>query len=162
MRTILTFCLPALFFAACGGNGQKPGLSPGSAAYLAMRDSARFTTIQWLDSVKDYGRIPEGQKLDVAFRFRNTGPTPLVISRVQPSCGCTVAEQPREPIAPGAEGQIKASFNSDGRVGVNHKTLLVSANTKGTQNHALQFVVEVLKNVPEMPSEKNRASPAKG
>jgi len=146
MYRLIGSCFLLAFLAGCGGRDQSdPALSPGSAQFMAMRDSARFTTIQWLDSSKDYGKIPEGQQLDVSFRFRNTGSTPLVIGRVQPSCGCTVAQQLSEPVAPGAEGQIKASFNSDGRVGVNHKTLLVTTNTKGTQNFSLQFVVEVEK-----------------
>jgi hypothetical protein len=146
MRTIISSCILLALFAGCSGGDQtNPGLSSGSARSQAMTDTARFTSIQWLDSAKDYGKIPEGQKLDVAFRFRNTGTTPLVIGRVQPSCGCTIAEQPREPIAPGAEGQIRASFNSEGRLGVNHKTLLVTANTKGSQSYSLQFVVEVQK-----------------
>jgi hypothetical protein len=115
-----------------------------SAAALA--DTARYTNIQWLDSAsRNYGTIPEGQKLDVAFRFRNSGSTPLVIGQVRPSCGCTIAEQPKEPIAPGGEGQIRAVFNSQGHSGVNHKTLFVTANTKGTQNYSLQFVVQVEK-----------------
>jgi hypothetical protein len=142
----MTGCLLLALFAGCSGGDQNSQvLGSGSAKSLAMADSARFTTIQWLDSAKDYGKIPEGQKLDVAFRFRNTGTTPLVIGRVQPSCGCTIAEQPRKPISPGAEGQIRASFNSEGRVGINHKTLLVTANTKGSQSYSLQFVVEVQK-----------------
>jgi hypothetical protein len=147
-RIITGSLLQALLLAllsGCGGSDQPVGISPGSAQFLAMRDTARFTTIRWLDSSRDYGKIPEGQKLDVAFRFRNTGSTPLVIGRVQPSCGCTIADPPREPIAPGAEGIIKASFNSDGRVGINHKSLLVTTNTRGSQSFALQFVVEVTK-----------------
>ncbi len=111
-----------------------------------MADSARFTSIQWLDSSsRDFGRIPEGDKLDVSFRFRNTGTTPLVIGRVQPTCGCTIAEQPEAPIAPGAEGKIRATFNSQGHVGVNHKSLIVTANTKGVQSYTLHFVVQVEK-----------------
>ncbi|HVU96710.1 MAG TPA: DUF1573 domain-containing protein [Puia sp.] len=146
MYRIITGSLLFALLTGCGGrDANNPGISAGSAQFLAMRDTARFTTIQWLDSSRDYGKIPEGQKLDVSFRFRNTGPTPLVIGQVHPSCGCTVAQAPREPIAPGGEGQIKASFNSDGRVGINHKSLLVTTNTKGTQNYSLQFVVEVLK-----------------
>ena len=125
--------------------GCNSGAGNEKAVHAAMADSARYTTIEWLDSSKDYGKIPEGQKLDVAFRFRNTGTTPLVIGQVRVSCGCTIAEQPKEPIAPGGEGQIKASFNSDGRTGINHKTLFVTANTKDRQDFSLQFVVQVEK-----------------
>ena len=146
MYRLVSCCLLLGWLAGCGGRDAKdPGISPGSAQFLALRDSARFTTVEWIDSTKDYGKITEGQQLAVAFRFRNTGKTPLVIGQVQPSCGCTVAERPTAPIAPGEEGQIKASFNSDNRVGVNHKSLIVTTNTKGTQRYVLQFVVEVQK-----------------
>jgi hypothetical protein len=112
----------------------------------ALKDSANFTTIQWLDSTnKNFGIIAEGQKLEVAFHFKNSGSKPLVIARVQPSCGCTVAEQPTEPVAPGKEGNIKAVFDSENHTGVNHKTLYVYANTKGTQATELQFAVVVEK-----------------
>src|SRR5262249_43903759 len=144
-RIITGSLLLALLTGCGGGNAHTPRISPGSAPFLALRGTARVTTIPRLGSFPGFGEIPQGRKVDVAFRFRNTGSTPLVIGRVQPSCGCTVADPPREPIAPGAEGQIKASFNSDGRVGINHKSLLVTANTKGSQNFSLQFVVEVLK-----------------
>jgi hypothetical protein len=143
MRSILTGCLSAVLLAtltvACH-HGDK------TAVAAAMADSARYTTIQWLDSSsRDFGKITEGNKLDVAFRFRNTGTTPLVIGRVQPSCGCTIAEQPEAPIAPGAEGQIRATFNSQGHVGVNHKSLFVTANTRGVQSYSLHFAVLVEK-----------------
>jgi Protein of unknown function (DUF1573) len=143
MRSILTGCLFAALLAtltvSCH-HGDK------TAVAAAMADSTRYTTIQWLDSSsRDFGKITEGNKLDVAFRFRNTGTTPLVIGHVQPSCGCTIAEQPEAPIAPGAEGQIRATFNSQGHVGVNHKSLLVTANTRGVQSYSLHFVVVVEK-----------------
>jgi len=110
------------------------------------KDSSLFTKITWLDSTeRDFGTIPEGQKLEVSYRFKNSGTKPLIIARVQPSCGCTVADQPEEPILPGKEGVIKASFNSEGRVGVNHKILYVVANTLGTQSNEVQFKVLVQK-----------------
>jgi hypothetical protein len=140
LRDLLIGCLIVAFIAGCNTNSIK-----ATELQSALADSARYTTVEWLDSTKDFGKIPEGQKLPVIFRFKNTGTTPLVITRVQPSCGCTVAEQPEAPIAPGGEGQIRAIFNSQGHAGVNHKTLFVTANTKGSQNHALQFVVEVEK-----------------
>ena len=135
----------AIFVVSLIAAGCNSGAKKDKVAVAAMADTARYTTIEWLDSARDFGKIPEGQKLDVAFRFRNTGTTPLVIGQVRPSCGCTIAEQPREPIAPGNEGQIKAVFNSEGRSGINHKTLFVTANTRGRQDYSLQFVVEVEK-----------------
>lgn len=113
------------------------------AAAKAMSDSAAFTSIQWIDSIKNMGTIQEGQQLEVVFRFKNTGATPLVIQSANPSCGCTVPEKPEAPVMPGAEASIKAVFSSDGRSGTNHKTITVVANTKGTQNHVLEFNVEV-------------------
>ncbi len=143
MRLLIIVCLAALGFAACEDSSGK---SAGKAGTSEKIDSSQFTSIEWLDSAdKNFGKIAEGKKLEVSFRFRNSGDKPLVIQRVQPSCGCTVAEQPHEPVMPGKEGEIKASFNSEGRVGQNHKTLYVFANTKGTQSHELHFEVEVEK-----------------
>ena len=66
----------------------------------------------------------------------------MVFSNVEASCGCTIAEKPELPIAPGKQGTIKATFNSSGRVGSNHKTLTAYLNTKeGT--HPLTFDVNV-------------------
>jgi len=105
--------------------------------------AAPVTTIQWVDSVKHIGKVSEGEKVQIEYKFVNTGSNPLVISNVVASCGCTVAEKPEAPIAPGKEGYIKASFDSKGRVGSNHKTLTVIANTTQA-NYALVFDVEVI------------------
>jgi hypothetical protein len=141
MRYLLSCYLAVAMVTGCKNNDQRSSATVGNT----VTDSTQFTTILWLDSTRNFGKIPEGQKLEVSFRFKNTGVKPLVIESVQPSCGCTVVEQSREPVAPGGEGRIKASFNSQGHVGVNHKSLSVYANTKGGQNHTLQFEVEVEK-----------------
>ncbi|HEX3080333.1 MAG TPA: DUF1573 domain-containing protein, partial [Puia sp.] len=118
----------------------------GVSSMQLPKDSSLFTKITWLDSTtRDFGSIPEGQKLEVTYRFLNSGNKPLIIARVQPSCGCTVAEQPDEPIMPGKEGVIKASFNSEGRIGINHKKIYVYANTLGSQSNEIEFNVLVQK-----------------
>lgn len=115
--------------------------APAQATNLP--DSSQFTSIEWLDQDKDYGKVTEGQQVEVAFRFKNSGTKPLVIYSVSPACGCTAAEPPKEPILPGAEGVIKGSFDSKGRVGTNNKSIHVRANTSGSMDHNLQFKVEV-------------------
>ena len=148
MRFIIIFAVLALAVAGCNGPVKKEvkDNTPSSAMMPEeKKDTASFTTMQWIDSVKDYGKIVEGQKLEVAFRFKNTGNKPLVIEGVHPSCGCTVADPPKEPIAPGAEGEIKGSFDSNGKNGQQHKNISVTANTKGMQTHELTFTVDVQK-----------------
>jgi Protein of unknown function (DUF1573) len=148
MRFITLLAAAALIAASCNGPVKKEVAdnAPGSALLPeAKKDTASFTTVQWIDSVKDYGKITEGQKLEVVFRFKNTGNKPLVIESVHPSCGCTVADPPKEPIAPGAEGEIKGYFDSNGKSGQQHKTINVMTNTKGLQSYDLEFTVDVQK-----------------
>jgi hypothetical protein len=111
----------------------------------AARDTANFTTIEWLDStVKDLGKIKEGQVVEVSYRFKNTGDKPLIVAGVSASCGCTVPEKPGKPIAPGQEDVIKAKFDSKGRPkGEARKEVFVTANTKPQSSMQLSFKVEI-------------------
>ena len=141
MKTYLFSILAATIVWSCNSGNAAETPKPGDV-----------TTIEWIDSVKNVGTVDEGQVVDIAFRFRNTGDKPLVIEDVKASCGCTVAERPEAPIAPGKEGEIKASFNSQGRPGMNNKTLTVYANT-GSDEHKLNFSVEVKPKSTEAPKQ---------
>ena len=147
MRWLILVLLAGFGGISCGEQDAKAKNSPVSTHSMQLpQDSSLYTSITWLDSTnRNYGTIPEGKKLEVAYRFLNSGNKPLIIARVQPSCGCTVAEQPEEPIQPGKEGVIKASFNSEGRTGINNKTLFVVANTREVQTNELRFSVLVQK-----------------
>jgi len=86
------------------------------------------TTVQVIDTVFDFGKVTEGEMVEFSYRFKNTGSNPLVISNATASCGCTVPEKPEAPIKPGEQGYIKVKFNSEGRVGMAHKTVTVTSN----------------------------------
>jgi hypothetical protein len=113
----------------------------------AAGDTSNFTSIQWLDSTtQNLGKIQEGQIAEVSWHFKNTGDKPLVIVNANPSCGCTIAEKPQEPIAPGGEGLIKAKYDSKGQgEGMKEKTVMVQTNTKNSSNYQLSFRAEVVK-----------------
>ena len=66
----------------------------------------------------------------VAFNFKNDGTVPLILNNVQASCGCTTPEWTREPVAPGAKGVIKVSYDPRNRPGVFNKTIRVSSNAE--------------------------------
>jgi uncharacterized protein YxeA len=112
-----------------------------------LKDSANFTTMQWPDSTfQDLGKVEEGQVVEVAFRFKNTGDKPLIIASVSVGCGCTtITERPKEPLRPGQEGVIKAKFDSKNLPGERLKEIYVGANTKKSTSHILIFRVEVVK-----------------
>lgn len=77
----------------------------------------------------DFGTIGEGQKVTFTYKLKNTGQAPLIIQKAEPSCGCTVPDWSRNPIPVGGTGFVKAEFDSNGKGGINNKTITVTANT---------------------------------
>lgn len=77
----------------------------------------------------EFGEIVQGEQVKYNFRFTNDGKSPLVLASVEPGCGCTATEWPREPIAPGESGKIMVTFDSEGRSGDQKKVITVKANT---------------------------------
>ncbi|MEJ7693965.1 DUF1573 domain-containing protein [Daejeonella sp.] len=77
----------------------------------------------------DFGQITDGEKVSHDFKFTNTGNSPLIITSATATCGCTVPDYPKEPVAPGAEGVISVVFDSAGKVGMQNKVVTITANT---------------------------------
>lgn len=83
--------------------------------------------IEWASSAHDFGKIKQGVPVTHEFKFTNKGTVPLIITNVAPSCGCTTPDWSREPVAPGKEGHIKATYNAAAQ-GVFNKSITVTAN----------------------------------
>jgi Protein of unknown function (DUF1573) len=80
-------------------------------------------------AVCHFGTLAIGEKYPHTFRFTNTGNAPLIITQVNPSCGCTTAKDwPQQPIAPGETGQISVEFNSNGNSGPIDKSISILTN----------------------------------
>lgn len=83
--------------------------------------------IEFKEETIDYGTVSKGEDDGLrVFEFKNTGDSPLVISDVKSSCGCTVPTRPTEPIAPGKTGKIEVQYNMN--PGVINKTITVTSN----------------------------------
>ena len=107
-------------------------------------DTANYTVIQWIDSIKNFGTVVKGEKVKVDFRFKNVGDKPLYLSAVRPSCGCTVADYTKGAILPNQEGAIKAEFDSNhGFPGHIHKSINVTSNSKIKPIYNVVFEGEV-------------------
>jgi hypothetical protein len=79
----------------------------------------------------NFGNINEleGFKTHI-FTFTNNGSQPLIIHDVTSTCGCTIPEWSKEPIAPGGTGTIKVTFDPLGRPGAFRKNINVKSNAR--------------------------------
>lgn len=112
MRTwiqILLFCLTL-------------GLSTGVV-------SAQKAVITCEKTVHNFGEIKEADgKVSHTFVVKNEGTTPLVISNVTASCGCTTPDWTKEPIPAGKTGEVKVTFDPKNRPGNFMKTIRLYGN----------------------------------
>ncbi len=83
--------------------------------------------IEFSKETHDYGNIKYDGEPYCTFEFKNTGDQPLIISNAKGSCGCTVPEWPKEPIAPGAKGSIRVKYDTK-RPGPINKSVTINSN----------------------------------
>jgi hypothetical protein len=96
-------------------------------AFLGLVAFASAQTIKYDKETIDYGSIAQGSNGERQFTFTNTGDKPLIVSKVESSCGCTVPKWSNEPIAPGKTGMITVSYDTK-RPGMIAKTITVISN----------------------------------
>ena len=133
MKKTLLLALAAFTFASCQQKASKTsdasltmsGNTESSEQTISTADAA---AIRFDDLNYNFGTITQGEKVTYAYKFKNTGRSPLIISSAEASCGCTVPEVPKEPIKPGDESEIKVVFNSAGKLGRIDKQVTVSSN----------------------------------
>ena len=89
---------------------QSPAAAPAETVPVGP-----LTSITFDETEHNFGDITEGDKVTHIYTFKNTGSEPLVISKAQGSCGCTVPDWPREPIPVGGSGEIKVQYDSRGK-----------------------------------------------
>lgn len=104
---------------------------------------------EFMEEAFDFGSdIIDGEKKTHTFEFTNTGNSPLIIEKVKASCGCTTPNWPKTPIAPGATGEITATYNSKGRPGKFNKAIRITSNA-ATPTKVLYIKGEVQKANPQ-------------
>jgi len=84
--------------------------------------------IEWDSITVDFGKVPLNKPITAEFSFKNKGMIPLIITDVKSSCGCTVADYPKQPIPSGGKGKISATYDAK-LSGYFNKTITVYSNT---------------------------------
>lgn len=137
MKNIFLPIIAILIFASCQDMAKKvddnklsTDLVKNEKTSVAKPDAKIGTPeFTFVEEEHDFGLLVDGEKVAYSFVFTNTGDAPLIISNAKGSCGCTVPNWPKNPIAPGEKGSIDVSFNSSGRKGIQNKAVTLTANT---------------------------------
>lgn len=130
-RLALSFLMMLMVVAAYAQKDKK-----------AVVDGPQIT---FQESEYNFGDIKQGEKVEHVFEFKNTGSAPLVLSNVLTTCGCTASEWTKTPVAPGKSGQIKVTFNSAGKMGVQNKVVTIMSNATNAQE-TVKMVGNVIPN----------------
>ncbi len=112
------------------------------AANTAMAQSNEKPEFKFNEEKHDFGKIPQGTPVTTIFEFTNIGQEPLILTNVQPTCGCTIADFTKTPVKNGDKGVIKITYNAAFAAPFT-KTIVVTSNaTTPTKN--LVIVGEVV------------------
>jgi len=129
-QTIQLLVFLTLF--SCGSSSDKNIITTElvNSPLTANSKSEKVLTpnIEMLETSYDFGEMIQGESVTHDFILKNTGDAYLLITAAKGSCGCTVPDWPKEPIAEGEEAVIKVTFNSAGKSGKQNKTVTLVSN----------------------------------
>lgn len=115
-----------IFLSICFSAIAAIGFAQEKAAETQPNPNA--PQFKFENELHDFGEIPEGPQATHEFKFKNIGKEPLVLSNVKASCGCTTPSWTKEPVLPGKEGSIAATYNTQGRPGPFSKAITITSN----------------------------------
>ena len=124
MKKAALLLFVAAFSGAVNAQDAKPAETP-------QADDKNAPAFKFEVEEYNFGTIKQGENVTYEFKFTNTGVEPLMITNAQGSCGCTVPEWPKEPIKKGEKKNIRVTFNSTGKMGMQDKTISIISNAKG-------------------------------
>ena len=116
----------AFLLTSCGNDP----FSKGEASSQSDAGSTNFAEMTFDKTSHDFGTINNGAAQETIFSYKNTGDSPLIVTDIKSTCGCTVPQGwSKEPLSPGESSQFTVKFNGKGANKVS-KSVTVTANTK--------------------------------
>lgn len=122
--------LSAMIFTSCKEDATSK-VKEENVEVAAARDAkaTEYPVMAFDETEFDFGNINKGTAVEHKFTFTNTGKAPLVIVDAKSSCGCTVPQYSKDPVAPGEKGELLVKYNGSGTNQVT-KTVTIKANTE--------------------------------
>ena len=81
-------------------------------AFTASAQTDAKAEFKFNEETHDFGKIAQGKPVTTEFVYTNIGVEPLILTNVQPTCGCTVADFTKTPVKKGDKGVIKITYNA--------------------------------------------------
>ena len=91
----------------------------------------------------DFGKVKQGDVVSHEFVFKNDGGAPLVVDRVETTCGCTAALVSEKTVAPGKDGKIKTTFDTRGYSGRLSRYIYLISNDGENPRRELSLVADI-------------------
>lgn len=113
----------------------------------------KYPVIKFEETTVDFGTFSIDNPVQTAvFKFRNVGKAKLVINTVHTSCGCTVADYPKDFISPGGSGQITVTYDATNKMPGRFKRMIqVFTNCK---NDCVRIAIQGT--MSDLPREKSK------
>ena len=108
LSTIIVCIAILLNTSSCTQNDNTSEIDVGSTS----DSTATSPMLTFEESNHDFGTVIQGEKVSHSFIYINTGNADLIISSATGSCGCTVPEYSKEPLAPGESRKMNVIFDS--------------------------------------------------
>ena len=118
---------------------------PVAAAGDSATANADAPEIQFETPIFDFNKAMVGEFVKHDYTFTNTGKAKLVVSAVEPKCGCTMTSPWTKEVEPGKTGVIPIQFNTTGYGGPVTKYVGVTCNAKTTPSVILQLKGNIYK-----------------
>lgn len=80
----------------------------------------------------DFGKVAFEKPATHIFTFTNVGEAPIIITKVETTCGCTVPEYTQTPVKPGEKGTVKVTYNPAGSPMPFSKSVTLTSNARTT------------------------------
>ncbi|MGZ5487442.1 MAG: DUF1573 domain-containing protein [Candidatus Aminicenantales bacterium] len=91
----------------------------------------------------DFGKVKQGDVVSHEFVFKNEGGAPLLVEKVETTCGCTAALVSEKRIGPGKEGKIKTTFDTRGYSGRLSRYIYLISNDGENTRRELSLVADI-------------------
>jgi hypothetical protein len=112
MKKIILLLSAVIGLTTANVRAQITPKTPATSVPALTAKNTVEPEFKFVEETHDFGKIAQGKPVTVEMKFTNVGKQPLIISAVEPACGCTVAKYTQTPVKSGQQGTITLTYNA--------------------------------------------------